>query len=140
LIIALGVGLSVVTLIIMCLLYAPLTLIQRVQMLIYVYKSPSERRLRKLDAESPICTLEEWWSRAKIPPLPSDDECDQFTCAICLDSVLRSHEIRDLKCLHVFHRECLDKWYLQDQFHCPLCHRAYFKQQFQPTNEFVWMV
>lgn len=60
--------------------------------------------------------------------------------AICLDPVLRTHEIRDLKCLHVFHRECLDKWYLQDQFHCPLCHRAYFKQQFQPTNEFVWMV
>ncbi|OJJ87382.1 putative RING finger domain protein [Aspergillus glaucus CBS 516.65] len=152
LIIALGVGLSVVTLIIMCLLLSIFVNNRhsnsdnserrrfRPSRSKKPKKSPSERRLRKLDAESPICTLEEWWSRAKIPPLPSDDESDQFTCAICLDSVLRSHEIRDLKCLHVFHRECLDKWYLQDQFHCPLCHRAYFKQQFQPTNEFVWMV
>lgn len=118
LIIALAVGLSVVTLIIMCLLYAPLsfsyivlrteyksTSADRWSLSIFVNnrhsnsdnsehrrfrpsrskkpkKSPSERRLRKLDAESPICTLEEWWSRAKIPPLPSDDECDQFTwCA-----------------------------------------------------------
>lgn len=56
-------------------------------------KSPSERRLRKLDAESPICTLEEWWSRAKIPPLPSDDECDQFTwCATPLHNTQGKRE------------------------------------------------
>lgn len=41
-------------------------------------KSPSERRLRKLDAESPTCTLEEWWSRTKVPapPVGSEDEAD----------------------------------------------------------------
>lgn len=58
-------------------------------------KSPSERRLRKLDAESPICTLEEWWSRAKIPPLPSDDESDQFTwCATPLHHISIPGETR----------------------------------------------
>ena len=39
-------------------------------------KSPSERRLRKLDAESPTCTLQEWWSKSKVPPVPSAAEGD----------------------------------------------------------------
>lgn len=59
---------------------------------------------------------------------------------VCLESVLRCQEIRELKCLHVFHRECLEKWYLQDHFNCPLCHRAYYVQETHPSNEFVWMV
>ena len=59
---------------------------------------------------------------------------------VCLDSVLPSQEIRELKCLHVFHKECLEKWYLQDHFNCPLCHRAYYFQETHPSNDFVWMV
>lgn len=59
---------------------------------------------------------------------------------VCLESVLPSQEIRELKCLHVFHKECLEKWYLQDHFNCPLCHRAYYFQETHPSNDFVWMV
>lgn len=62
---------------------------------------------------------------------------------VCLDPVLRSQQIRELKCRHVFHRECLEKWYLQDHFNCPLCHRAYFVQESRPMNDgsdWVWMV
>lgn len=75
-----------------------------------------------------------------LSTLPIEMKLTNLTSAICLEPVLCSQEIRDLKCLHVFHKECLDKWYLQDQFHCPLCHRAYYQQHIQPTNEFVWMV
>ena len=61
---------------------------------------------------------------------------------ICLDSVLHSQEIRELKCLHVFHQECLEKWYLKGHYDCPLCHRTYFVQgRRSPTgSEWVWMV
>ncbi|BCS22522.1 putative RING finger domain protein [Aspergillus puulaauensis] len=138
--IVLGVGLGIVALIIMCLIFT-------------VYfnrreRGPSKKsrrkdssdKLRKLDAVSPIRTLQEWWARAHGPPLPSDCPDNQFICVVCLEPVLRSQEIRELKCLHVFHRECLEKWYLQDHYNCPLCHRAYYNQETRPTNDFVWMV
>lgn len=112
LIIALGVGLSIVALITMCLLYvfflffllycevlwfgvyllnyyANRKLLWSASFSIFLNnrnqrrrsdrkpkKSPSERRLRKLDAESPTCTLEEWWSKSKVPPVPSEPEGD----------------------------------------------------------------
>ncbi|KAL6229413.1 hypothetical protein BDW75DRAFT_99440 [Aspergillus navahoensis] len=139
--IVLGVGLGIVALVVMCLIFT-------------VYFNRGERRpsgkksrkrdssdkLRKLDAVSPTRTLEEWWSKAHGPPLPSDCPDNQFICVVCLEPVLRSQIIRELKCLHVFHRDCLDKWYLQDHYNCPLCHRAYFYQESRPTNDFVWMV
>lgn len=107
LIIALGVGLSIVALITMCLLYVFFLIFSAVLWGVYLLnyanrkllwsasfsiflnnrnqrrrsdrkpkKSPSERRLRKLDAESPTCTLEEWWSKSKVPPVPSEAEGD----------------------------------------------------------------
>ncbi|PKY08303.1 hypothetical protein P168DRAFT_314412 [Aspergillus campestris IBT 28561] len=103
-------------------------------------KSDSNDKLRKLDAVSPARTLEEWWSRAKGPLLPSEGADGHIVCVVCLESVLRSQEIRELKCLHVFHKECLEQWYLQDHFNCPLCYRAYYIQETHPTTDFVWMV
>lgn len=66
-----------------------------------------------------------------IDPIPS---------AVCLEQVDRGHEIRELRCLHVFHRECLEKWFLGDHYNCPLCHRAYYVSDTPPRNDYVWMV
>ena len=63
-----------------------------------------------------------------------------ISSAVCLDQVDRSEEIRELKCLHVFHRECLEKWFLGDHYNCPLCHRAYFVAEPLPRSDYVWMV
>ncbi|EHA23124.1 hypothetical protein CBS63078_4681 [Aspergillus niger] len=137
--IVLGIGLGVATLIIMCLLLT-LFVNRRDRHPVLKSKGSSNDKLRKLDAVSPTRTLEDWWSRAKGPLLPSEGVDGDFICVVCLESVLRCQEIRELKCLHVFHRECLEKWYLQDHFNCPLCHRAYYVQETHPSNEFVWMV
>jgi hypothetical protein len=60
---------------------------------------------------------------------------------VCLDQVLRDQEIRELKCLHVFHKECLEKWYLKNHYNCPLCHRPYYVPETPPPeNDYVWMV
>ncbi|KAE8159627.1 hypothetical protein BDV40DRAFT_233713 [Aspergillus tamarii] len=140
--IVLGVGLGVVTLIIMCLLFTIFVnrRDQRPCSKSKKKKKGSSDKLRKLDAVSPARTLEEWRSKSKGPLLPTEGVDGQFVCVVCLDSVLPSQEIRELKCLHVFHKECLEKWYLQDHFNCPLCHRAYYFQETHPSNDFVWMV
>ncbi|GFF43604.1 E3 ubiquitin-protein ligase ZNRF3, partial [Aspergillus udagawae] len=139
-VIVLGIGLGVVALIIMCLLLT--IFINRRERTPPKNKNRKDHsdKLRRLDAVSPIRTLEEWWSKSKGPLLPSEGADGQFICVVCLESVLRSQEIRELKCLHVFHKECLDKWYLQDHFNCPLCHRAYFVKESRPSHDFVWMV
>lgn len=96
--IVLGIGLGVVSLIIMCLLcvcflfqdcFHPrfvdasnpcrLTIfVNRRERRPSKSKSNSNDKLRKLDTVSPTRTLEEWWSKAKGPLLPSDCVDGQF--------------------------------------------------------------
>jgi hypothetical protein len=124
-------------------------------------KDPDER-LRSLDAVAPICTLEKWWTTTKGNLGLSEAVDGQFVwyvsfdrriccvcfravtdvllSAVCLEQVDRAHEIRQLRCLHVFHRECLEKWFLGDHFNCPLCHRAYYASNTPPRNDYIWMV
>ncbi|XP_021656558.1 E3 ubiquitin-protein ligase RHA1B [Hevea brasiliensis] len=42
-------------------------------------------------------------------------------CAVCLSEFAEEENVRDLKCKHVFHKDCLDKWLLQCRSTCPLC-------------------
>ncbi|CAG8011778.1 unnamed protein product [Penicillium nalgiovense] len=103
-------------------------------------KKNSSERLRKLDKVSPTCTLEKWWTATKGNLGLSEAVDGQFVCAVCLEQVDRMQEIRELRCLHVFHRECLEKWFLGDHFNCPLCHRAYYVAETPPRNDYLWMV
>ncbi|CAA7389077.1 unnamed protein product [Spirodela intermedia] len=45
-------------------------------------------------------------------------------CVICLCDVEDGDEIRELKCDHVFHRCCLDRWVAFGRVTCPLCREA----------------
>ncbi|MQM00233.1 hypothetical protein Taro_032969 [Colocasia esculenta] len=42
-------------------------------------------------------------------------------CAFCLSAVEGGQEVRELRCAHLFHRECLDRWLCHRQRTCPLC-------------------
>ncbi|XP_043719676.1 brassinosteroid-responsive RING protein 1-like [Telopea speciosissima] len=44
-------------------------------------------------------------------------------CAVCLTRVEDGEEIRELKCKHDFHKECLDQWLEREQVTCPLCRK-----------------
>ncbi|KAJ5384455.1 hypothetical protein N7517_002366 [Penicillium concentricum] len=137
--IVLGIGLGVVLLIVLSLILTILINRRDRQSFLRSRKNPSER-LRKLDKVSPTCTLEKWWTTTKGNLGLSEAVDGQFVCAVCLEQVDRTQEIRELRCLHVFHRECLEKWFLGDHFNCPLCHRAYFVADTPPRNDYVWMV
>ncbi|KAL1979166.1 hypothetical protein VTN96DRAFT_6604 [Rasamsonia emersonii] len=103
-------------------------------------KDSSSERLKRLDAVSPTRTLDQWWPSVRDSMNLPESADSHFVCVVCLEPVLRSQEIHELKCLHVFHKECLEKWYLRNHFNCPLCHRAYFHEVRRPVQDFVWMV
>ncbi|KAF8413411.1 hypothetical protein HHK36_001393 [Tetracentron sinense] len=49
-------------------------------------------------------------------------ELENSACAICLNCMEGSHEMRELSnCSHVFHGECLDMWVSKGKVTCPLC-------------------
>ncbi|KAJ5137341.1 uncharacterized protein N7443_010366 [Penicillium atrosanguineum] len=137
--IVLGIGLGVVLLIVISLLLTIVVNRRDRQALLRSRKTPDER-LRKLDDVAPTRTLEVWFTSTKGKMNLSDAVDSQFVCVVCLEQVNRTEEIRELRCLHVFHRECLEKWFLGDHFNCPLCHRAYFEADIPPRHDHIWMV
>ena len=42
-------------------------------------------------------------------------------CAVCLCKIEAGEEIRELRCDHLFHRVCLDRWLQYKRATCPLC-------------------
>lgn len=42
-------------------------------------------------------------------------------CAVCLCTIAQSEETKELRCDHVFHKVCLDRWFGYGQVTCPLC-------------------
>ncbi|XP_059650546.1 uncharacterized protein LOC132296351 [Cornus florida] len=42
-------------------------------------------------------------------------------CAVCLCKIEEGDEIRELRCVHLFHRVCLDRWVGFGHMTCPLC-------------------
>ncbi|KAJ5115411.1 hypothetical protein NUU61_001170 [Penicillium alfredii] len=62
--IVLGIGLGVVVLIILSLILTIIVNRRDHGSFLHQHKGPDER-LRRLDAVSPTCTLEQWWSSTK---------------------------------------------------------------------------
>ncbi|KAI8091094.1 uncharacterized protein B0P05DRAFT_528775 [Gilbertella persicaria] len=44
-------------------------------------------------------------------------------CLVCLDEFKLKQSVRILKCHHVFHRECVDRWLCEAHNSCPVCRR-----------------
>ncbi|KAJ4840458.1 hypothetical protein Tsubulata_049053 [Turnera subulata] len=50
-------------------------------------------------------------------------------CAVCLCKVEEGEEIRELRCNHIFHRVCLDRWIGYRHSTCPLCRESIFPRR-----------
>ena len=46
-------------------------------------------------------------------------------CSICIDDYKIGNIIRQLKCSHTFHQECIDKWFINNNI-CPNCRLVIF--------------
>ncbi|XXG52535.1 hypothetical protein AAC387_Pa03g0841 [Persea americana] len=47
--------------------------------------------------------------------------CEQVNCVVCLCVIEEGEEVRELRCKHLFHRACLDRWLAYRHATCPLC-------------------
>ena len=43
-----------------------------------------------------------------------------YECLICLDEFYQGQRVTMIKCGHLYHKPCIDKWFLKKQA-CPLC-------------------
>lgn len=63
---------------------------------------------------------------ATLPVVPWSDETKQRVrcterCLVCLDDFVPKQSVRVLKCCHVFHKECVDRWLCETHNSCPVC-------------------
>jgi len=82
------------------------------------------RRLEKLNQELPPALFSKWYEdeQANHPNWPHIDQEDHV-CIICL-IVIQGHDlVRALKCRHVYHTQCFDRWFTGPNEFCPLCQR-----------------
>ena len=50
------------------------------------------------------------------------DEGDvYFKCTVCQTDFEDGDRIRTLLCLHMFHKECIDRWLTSQSGSCPIC-------------------
>ena len=52
---------------------------------------------------------------------PEEGSNEVVECAVCLCKIEEGEEIRELRCGHMFHRDCLDRWVGHRNGTCPLC-------------------
>ena len=50
------------------------------------------------------------------------NEYENFQCSICIDEFKENELLKQLKCGHIFHKECLSQWFL-NMNNCPFCNQ-----------------
>ncbi|KAK1363481.1 RING-type domain-containing protein [Heracleum sosnowskyi] len=57
-----------------------------------------------------------------FPVIIYESNPESETCAICLEELECGDEIRVLRrCMHVFHKDCIDEWLPNRSMMCPVC-------------------
>ena len=71
-------------------------------------------------------TYNEWSNLKRIKKLIKENapesiyEDDKEECTICIEK-LKGKVVRTLRCNHIFHKECIDKWICSNHNTCPNC-------------------
>lgn len=54
-----------------------------------------------------------------------NNKFENFECSICFDVFKDNELLKQLKCNHLFHKECLSQWLLNEN-KCPICNKPCF--------------
>ncbi|KAG4161836.1 hypothetical protein ERO13_D01G080300v2 [Gossypium hirsutum] len=57
------------------------------------------------------------------------DEEEEVECSICLCKIDEDDEIPELRCDHLFHKVCLDRWAEHRRSTCPICRTSLTPRQ-----------
>ncbi|KAG2702608.1 hypothetical protein I3843_06G091800 [Carya illinoinensis] len=60
---------------------------------------------------------------------------EDVECSVCLCKIEEGEEMRELRCDHLFHRECLDRWVGYNHKTCPLCRGSLFSSSTTVTDQ-----
>ena len=59
----------------------------------------------------------------------------QNECSICLCNFAVGDQVKLLPCGHIFHKVCLDPWFLDHSSTCPVCKRHITEKGMAPLKE-----
>ncbi|XP_039015397.1 E3 ubiquitin-protein ligase RHA2B-like [Hibiscus syriacus] len=65
------------------------------------------------------------------------DDDEVVECAICLCKIDEDDEIRELRCDHLFHKVCLDRWVGYRRSTCPICRTSLTPRQLVSGMEVI---
>jgi len=61
-------------------------------------------------------------------------------CAICLNEVRQTRNSKAIRCGHIFHSHCLEKWKNKGNVTCPICRKVFdgsnFRVQITVFNDY----
>ncbi|ROT36386.1 hypothetical protein SODALDRAFT_325731 [Sodiomyces alkalinus F11] len=83
------------------------------------------RKMRQLDESTPARSYKEWKSEARDETKAARQYGTFIVCVICLESLQDKDMIRNLPCGHIYHSDCIAKWFLKQHDTCPLCKTYY---------------
>ena len=46
---------------------------------------------------------------------------NQLSCRVCMCDFVEGENLRTTRCLHLFHKQCIDKWLTEETGTCPIC-------------------
>ncbi|CAF1215482.1 unnamed protein product [Adineta ricciae] len=84
-----------------------------------------ERPTRLLDLDKNVPTKKLTSEQINILPTEvfqgaKNKNDEENKCSVCWDDFEQSQTLRRLRCFHLYHKECIDKW-LKDKNQCPIC-------------------
>jgi len=80
------------------------------------------KRLKQLEEVAPAQSLSHWRAEKQETHVQTFATAStRLVCAICIDLIQDSDQIRELHCGHVYHSDCLNLWVERGHHECPLC-------------------
>lgn len=86
------------------------------------YQLDNRQLFAGLEIDVPIGATKREIGKFTVPMNYSKESEKEETCTVCLSDFEENENIRKLRCNHIFHPECIEKW-LDINKKCPMCRK-----------------